>query len=365
MLLIGNINTDGRVQKEIATLKAAGHRVVLIQWGHTGTKVDRERLGIDLVEYPHLLVKSAARNFLRQLQFNFWALARLRDIKPDIVQCNDLNTLIAGALYSRHARIVFDAHELFPESQDGARKAAWSLIERLTVPRCHAFIQPERHRRAYFAKKHGLKEDGIALVENFPSGRYPFSGRDRLRERFAIPRGTRILLYTGVLGPGREIESMIRAMALLDDRYALVLLGPAFKGYEKDLEAVTAQLGLGGRVHFHPPIPNAEMLDHIAAGDIGLVFYRNSSLNNYWCASNKLYEFIYCGKPVITNDHPGLLEVVAKNRLGACLSETTPEGIAAAVRALPEPGTGPAAGPGQQCPYLWERQEDAYLALFA
>ncbi len=365
MLLIGNINTDGRVQKEIATLKGAGHKVVLIQWGYTGAKADRERLGIEVIEYPHLLVKSAARNFLRQLQFNIWALARLRAIKPDFVQCNDLNTLIAGALYARRARIVFDAHELFPESQDGARKAAWSLIEKMIVRRCHAFIQPERHRRAYFAKKHGLKEGDIALIENFPSGRYAFSGRDRLRERFGIPRRTRILLYTGVLGPGREIESMIRATALLDDRFALVLLGPAFKGYEKDLEALVGKLGLGGRVFFHPPIPNVEMLDHIAAGDIGLVFYRNSSLNNYWCASNKLYEFIYCGKPVITNDHPGLLEVVAGNRLGACLPDTGPEAIAAAVRALPEPDSGAAAGPDPRCPYLWERQEDAYLALFA
>lgn len=362
MLLIGNINTDGRVQKEIATLKAAGHRVTLIQWAYTGSPADRGRLGIDVIEYPHVLAKSAARNFLRQLQFNAWALGRLREVKPDIVQCNDLNTLPAGALYAKRARIVFDAHELFPESHDGARKAAWSLIERLTVPRCHAFIQPERHRRAFFARKHGLREDDIALIENFPSGRYAFSGRDRLRERFGIPRDKLILLYTGVLGPGRELENMIQATALLDGRYVLVLLGPAFKGYEKELEALAAAQGLADRVFFHPPIPNADMLDHIAAGDIGLVFYKNTSLNNFWCASNKLYELILCGKPVITNDYPGLLEVVGKNRLGACLKDTSPETIAAAVRALP---AAPSPASGTDCPYLWERQEAAYLGLFA
>jgi glycosyltransferase involved in cell wall biosynthesis len=359
MLLIGNIDTDGRVQKEIASLKSRGHSVTLIQWAYTGAKSDKKQLGVDILDYPYLLVRSATRNFLRQIRFNFFALRHLKRLRPDIVQCNDLNTLIAGYLFRHRAQIIYDAHELFSESQKGLRKIIWGLLERIMVPACHAYIQPEQNRRTYFARKYDLPESSVALVENFPSGKYPVSGRNRLRESLPIAEDKKIVLYTGMLAAGRKIEDMIQSMSLLDSRFVLVLIGPTFKGYDKKLVDLVANLRLQDRVIFHPEIPNAEMLDYINSGDIGLVFYENTSLNNYWCASNKLYEFIFCGKPVITNDYPGLKEVVEKNQLGACLSDSTPELIANAIKEAEE------MEPAAHEPYVWERQEEEYLGLFA
>ncbi len=358
MLLIGNIDTDGRVQKEISSLKARGHSVTLIQWAYTGARTNQEQVGIDIVDYPYVLVQSATANFLRQIRFNFFALRHLKRLLPDIVQCNDLNTLIAGYLFRRRAQIIYDAHELLPETQQGLRKLIWGFLERILVPACHAYIQAEKNRRTYFARKYHLPESSITLVENFPLRRYSFSGRNHLRERFSIPEDKKIVLYAGLLGAGRKIENMIQSMSLLKPQFVLVLLGPTFKGYDKKLVDLVADLKLQERVKFHPAIPNTQMLDHINSADIGLFFYQNINLNNYWCASNKLYEFIFCGKPVITNDHPGLKEVVEKNRLGACLSDSTPELIAAAVKRVTE------MEPAAHEPYVWERQEENYLGLF-
>ncbi len=360
VLLIGNINTDGRVQKEIASLKASGHVITLIQWAIVGRKVDKEQLGIDIIDYPLPLSKSPAVNFLRQIRFNFFILAQLKRLRPDIVQCNDLNTLIAGCLFRRYAKIIYDAHELFPESHAGPRKIIWTLLERILVPACHAYIQPEKNRLAYFSKKLGIKESEIALVENFPSGKYAFSGRSPLREKLGISINRKIILYTGFVIRGREIENMIQSMSLLDSHLALVLLGPTLQGYDKELANLVTTLGLHDRVYFHPSIPNSEMLDHINSGDIGLVFYPNTNLNNFWCASNKLYEFIFCGKPVITNDYPGLKEVVEKNRLGVCLSNSTPELIASAIKSIIEKEP----QPKKESQYVWEKQEETYLKLF-
>jgi glycosyltransferase involved in cell wall biosynthesis len=197
-------------------------------------------------------------------------------------------------------------------------------------------------------------------VENFPSGRYVFSGRSRLRQYFNLAPEKIILLCTGVLGPDRDIENMIGCMAFLDARFVLVLLGQTFKGYEKELTSRIIEEKAGDRVKFHPPIPNVEMLDYIHSSDIGLVFYQNTNLNNYWCASNKLYEFILCGKPVITNDYPGLREVVGNNQLGICLSKTSPEAIASAVNRIRDDWKEPAGA----SPYVWEQQEATYLKLF-
>lgn len=360
MLLIGNIRTDGRVQKEIRTLRSRGFAVTLIQWAHSGERSGHEHLGIQVIDYPYRLHRLAAVNFLLQLSFNLFAWRHLKRLAPDIIQCNDLNTLLAGFLLRHRVRLIYDCHELFPEQYGGVRKHIWSLLERLLVRGCHAYIQAEENRLTYFADKHHIDPKRIALVENFPPSHYVFSGRNRLRERFGFATSTVILLYTGVLGPGRDIERMIRSMALLDTHFALVLLGPTFKNYEAELAAHIEAARVTDRVRLHPQIPNTEMLDYMNSCDIGLVFYRNTNLNNYWCASNKLYEFIRCGKPLITNDYPGLRKVVERNSLGVCLPDTSPESIASAVRRIRNAGRPPLV----TSIYLWERQEGTYLSLF-
>lgn len=361
MLLIGNIRTDGRVQKEILTLRSRGFSVTLIQWPYRGESGGHEHLGIDIIDYPRRLHRSAAVNFIRQILFNFFAIRHLKRLKPQFVQCNDLNTLLAGFLFRHRARVIYDAHELFPESQDGIRRRVWSWLERRMAPACHGYIQPEKNRLTYFAEKYNIDPARVALVENFPSGDYAFSGRSRLREYFDLDPARVILLCTGVFGPGRDIENMITCMSLLDDRFILVLLGPIFKGYDRELTARVSEAKIEDRVRFHPEIPNIEMLDYMQSCDIGLVFYRNTDLNNYWCASNKLYEFILCGKPVITNSYPGLREVVEEHRLGACIPEVSPASLAAAVLGIVDGEQQPLAA----SPYIWENQESSYLQLFA
>ena len=360
ILLIGDVRMDGRVQKEILTLRSHGFRVTLIQWPYSGSSSTQECLGVEVIDYPHRLHRSPVVNFLRQILFNFFALRHLKRISPDFLQCNDLPTLLAGFLFRRRTRVIYDAHELFPEMHEGIRKRVWAELEKWMVPACHAYIQPEKNRIAYFAAKYRIDPARIVLVENFPSGRYAFSGRSRLREYFNLAPEKIILLCTGKIGPDRNIENMIGCMAFLDARFVLVLLGQTYKEYEKELAFRIIEAKTGDRVKFHPPIPNVEMLDYIYSSDIGLVFYQNTNLNNYWCASNKLYEFILCGKPVITNDYPGLREVVENNQLGVCLSETSPEAIASAVRQIGEDRKEPAGS----SPYVWEQQEDTYLKLF-
>ena len=360
MLLIGDVRMDPRVTKEILTLRSRGFSVTLIQWPRIGPRGTHKYLGIEVIDYPHGLHRRPIANSLRIIPFYFFALRHLKRLSPDFVQCNDLDTLLPGILYQGRTRLIYDAHELFPEFTQGIRKLVWSKLERWMIPACHAYVQPEKNRLAYFSAKLHIDLARIALVENFPSGHYAFSGRSRLRECFKLAPEKIILLYPGVLCRGRGIENMISCMALLDVRFVLVLMGLTFGGYEKKLASLISEAKAEDRVKVHPAIPSIEMLDYINSGDIGLAFYPNTNLNNYWCASNKLYEFILCGKPVITNDYPGLREVVETNQLGACLSETSPQAIASAVRRVWNDKKEPAGTSS----YVWERQESTYLKLF-
>jgi glycosyltransferase involved in cell wall biosynthesis len=98
----------------------------------------------------------------------------------------------------------------------------------------------------------------------------------------------------------------------------------------------------------------------MAAGDIGTAFYSNINVNNYYCASNKLFEYIALEKPVLTNNYPGLIERVERLKLGVCLDAITPENLASAyVRAFDS--TVLRRGSAK---FFWEIHENELVGLY-
>jgi glycosyltransferase involved in cell wall biosynthesis len=73
----------------------------------------------------------------------------------------------------------------------------------------------------------------------------------------------------------------------------------------------------------------------LAAGaDVGIVPYRNTSLNNYLTLPNKLFEYLAAGVPVVASDFPEVRRVVLGHGVGATFDPEDPADIARAVRAV-------------------------------
>jgi len=332
-ILFGKIKYDGRVQKEINTLLKNGFHVELIVSKFEEDKYENYpfkiySLGQKSSKYPII-------NFLNTFFLCFYSHSHLKKIKPDIVHCNDLNTLLAGYLFKRHnpnVRLIYDAHELYPESQKSdIRRIIWNLIEKRLLPLVDTIILPERNRAKYFRKKYKIKKE-INVIPNYPK-RQQVSRRINLIEK-ALPhtRNKIKVLYIGMLGVSRSIREIALAFKILPDNYCLVFAGIVAKNNKKDFELFINEYKLNNKIFYLGPVPNADVFKIIFSSDIGIVFYKNTNLNNYYCASNKLYEFIAAKKPVITNDYPGLLEVVKQNNLGICLEKVDISNIANAVQ---------------------------------
>ena len=99
--------------------------------------------------------------------------------------------------------------------------------------------------------------------------------------------------------------------------------------------------------------------EYVASSDIGIAFYDNTNINNYFCASNKVYDFITLNKQIITNNYPGL-RFIEKNRYGVCLDQITPEHIANAILRLPVSNYKAI----DNDKYLWENQEEKFLSIY-
>jgi glycosyltransferase involved in cell wall biosynthesis len=139
-----------------------------------------------------------------------------------------------------------------------------------------------------------------------------------------------------------------------------VLLGMTFRGYKEILWTKIRKLGLQDRIFLHDPVPHSEILRFMASCDVGTAFYRNTNVNNFYCASNKLYEYIALNKVVLTNNYPGLLDTVEKYRQGICLAEVTPRSLADAYQRASNPGY---ITPGVN-KYFWDDEADNFTQVY-
>jgi glycosyltransferase involved in cell wall biosynthesis len=363
MVLVGNIKYDGRVRKEIHTLVEAGHHVELVVSDFSKDGSGGGDLGIKIHYVPVTLWPTPALNFVSQMLFNRRAASIIRRLSPTHIHCHDLSSLAAGvwAKHSTGASLIFDAHELMPESMGGIRESVWGWIEKQCIKSCDYIVMPEKNRIAYFQHKYSSLPSTL-LLENFPSkSEIPTCHYDIFREVYPIENGQRIILHTGVLHPKRHVEELIESMTLCGNDFVLIMLGRSFKGYGESLRAKTEALGLAKRIFFHDPVPRVEILNYMASCDIGTAFYRNTNLNNYYCASNKVYEYIALDKPVVTNNYPGLLETVERFAQGVCLDEITPKQLADAFVRACEPRS---VTPGAR-KFFWEDERSVLSELYA
>jgi glycosyltransferase involved in cell wall biosynthesis len=155
------------------------------------------------------------------------------------------------------------------------------------------------------------------------------------------------------------VDELVSSMAMCSDEFALIILGRAYRNSTDVVHRKIRQLGLEDRVFLHEEVPHAEILHYMASCDIGTALYRNTNVNNYYCASNKIYEYIALGKEILTNNYPGLLEVVAKNGYGMCLEEVTAQSLAEAYGCCVISDRHP-----QAQTYFWEDEEHVLLQLY-
>ena len=364
MVLKGNIRYDGRVRKEISTLVSAGHHIELIVPDLNKTCSDGTELGINIHYVPLKIWSTASMNFLENLLFNRRAASIIKKLKPTHIHCHDLDSLLAGVWVKEtvKAALIFDAHELYPESWGGTREKIWGYIEKLCIRSCNYIIMPEKNRITYFKGKYPHISK-LFLLQNFPRRRdIPNGQLDLFRSIYPIGKEQKIILYTGSMEPSRRnIGELIDSMAMCGKEFVLMILGGTRSNSSKEaFHKRINHLGIEDRIFIHNAVPHKNILQYMASADVGTAFYRNSNINNYYCASNKIYEFIALEKPVLTNNYPGLLETVERFRQGVCLAEITPKNLTEAYIQAIDPGL---IIPGAK-KYFWEDEEHILLQLY-
>ena len=143
-----------------------------------------------------------------------------------------------------------------------------------------------------------------------------------------LPQDKKIILYQGQIYKERDLTSIAKAMNLISNDFLLLLLGNDKDGSLKKLSSINSNF-----IH----IPFVDPPDHLLITShayIGIATYDDSSLNNVFCAPNKIYEYSGFGIPMLCRDIPGLKYTVEKSNSGICVDTNDSNAIVNAINRI-------------------------------
>jgi len=260
--------------------------------------------------------------------------------EADVVHAHDLPVLRAGAVLAKRwgVPLVFDAHELYHAQgvHSAALRARCLRDEKELVPQASAVITVNEHLASRMRELYSIPVPLVIHNSVEPPATERIAAKDEpngpLRRR--VGSEGPIILYQGWLSHERNIETVIRAMALVEPPTRLAIIG--YGEFESELREVAATANVSDRVHFLGRVPSDEILNYTVGADLGIIPYLPIDENHRYCSPNKFFEFTLSAVPVLAHDLAFFRSMNQDYGVVHCADLGRPETTAAAIRELLE-----------------------------
>ena len=250
---------------------------------------------------------------------------------PDIVHCNDLDTLLIGYMFKmKHgSTLVFDAHEIYPEQLPPTmRSQIWhefyTNLERRLINEADGQLTVCDSLGRYF--KSFYDANRFVTVRNLPS-KAQLPGERIRADRRERPQ----FLYHGSYFAYRGLEEIIRASRFIDGADFV------FRGigrYGEVLKRLSVELGVEDRIAFADPVGVDELVSSAAESDIGLNPFIPVCKNTEYALPNKFFEYLMAGLACASSDLVEIRDHTTRYDVGILFESLEPEAIAAQLNEL-------------------------------
>jgi glycosyltransferase involved in cell wall biosynthesis len=309
--------TDQRVNRIATTLHNNGYEVLAV-----GNKF-KDSGQIQRPYKTRFFRLVFSRKMFFYAEFNIRLFFFLLFVKADIFLSNDTDTLPANYLASwmRGKKLVFDAHEMFPEVPEivgrHTVKKVWTKIENMFFPKlknCYTVCQSIAD---VYNERYGINMQVIRNISIYKPA-------ENEEKKIHHP-DKKILLYQGAVNVGRGVEWTIDAMPYIDNAVFYVAGdGDILQHLKNDV----AEKKLDDRVIFLGRIPFEELHAHTISADLGISLLENKGLNYYYSLPNRIFDFMHAHVPIIATDFPEIRKVVAGSETGVLIDNYEPEILA-------------------------------------
>lgn len=182
----------------------------------------------------------------------------------------------------------------------------------------------------------GARPETVVTVSHWVPGEqvYPVEpdAASDLRRSWGLD-GSPVLMYSGNLGAGHELDTAVRAVAGLETCEPLTLLFVGNGRARGRTERLAAELRTP-RVHFRPPQPLDRLSESLAAGDVHLVSQREGTQGVL--VPSKLYGILAAGRAIlfVGPEDCEAAQTVRSAGAGLVVAPADVAGLQAAIRRL-------------------------------
>jgi glycogen(starch) synthase len=278
------------------------------------------------------------RSVVRELRglFRLWRLVRTnvllaraarREGPVDVVLANEIETLPAGWFVARrsHARLVYDAHEIYTSSEPDhpvAHRTLTAWLEGVLARRADDVLTVSDAIAEELERSLRLRRKPLAVLnapkrtESGPAARLP---------------GPLRVVYQGAMAASRPVEDLLAAAEVAEAASVTIRVANA------DLAALRAEVqrrGLAGRVQIADPVSPTELVEALAGEDVGVILNRPVSLNDELVFPNKLFEYMMAGLAIVAPRLRGVESFITDEKIGALYEPGNPASLGSVLAEL-------------------------------
>jgi len=322
---------------------------------HPVTMLISDRRQLDMLpDLPWELV-SAPTSALEPL-----VARRVNRLNPDVV----FTPMQTMGSWGRNYRLVLTVHDLIyyrnrtpPRDLPWAVRVLWRLYhlswwpQRMLLNRADAIVTVSQTTRRLIAERR-LTRRPVSVVYNAADALLP--GLDAADAARAEP-GSRSLVYMGSFMPYKNVDTLVRAVALLPG-YELHLMSRIDDAERERLRSLAPR----ARLVFHDGASDEEYSTTLRTATALVTASRDEGFGI------PLVESMSLGTPVIVSDIPIFREIGGDAAL--YVDPDDPAGVAAAVRALEHPGewaARSAASVRESARFTWRASAEQLLRVLA
>lgn len=266
------------------------------------------------------------------------------EIKPQIIWANDASTLLIGVKLKNKlkAKLIYDSHELwseFPKVYHRNFKRvilkiyalfySWFIywVERLYIRYADAVVTVNNKIAQILQKQYRLPARPTVITNAYPYYKDLQTDKRKFRNKYKIPQNSTVLAYSGYLGSGRAVPTMLETLLYLPDNFYLFALVPETEIAK--LHNLANDLDIAERVITQKFVKYESIAPLLANCDLGLLFLEKSSKNLIYALPNKFFEYIQAGLPMVSGPHTVTINsIISKYNIGIITQSLNPELIA-------------------------------------
>lgn len=315
----------------VCMLQQGAHVSIVCAGSSNNTKNYIKGFGVDYFsitanQYPQSL---SGKLFLR-IKFLLFLNKIIYQLKPNVIWLHGGHAMgyLPALVRNKDTILIAHAHELYDIMRlRKSQNRAIRLSDLFLVPEVNRgwMLKMSSHTTAPFIVVPNRLPDDIKLEEaatEYTTSVFTKNGGSVHCKRFII--------YQGYFSPRRCLEELIHAFKSIDDAtVGLILLGDSSD--KRYLDKLIQHAKSDCRIIYISKIPPPGHLRITAGCHAGVMLYAPVSLNDVYCAPNKIFEYSAFGLSMIMPAYPGLVSINDCYDLGETCDPCSVESIASAL----------------------------------